>query len=81
MRIIYIGKGQQPNLDKMVSVHNSSWKNAACFNNLVNSFKSVVNSHTVANIVAMVTTEAITMAITLSVNVEIIINFKAVITL
>ena len=56
-------------------------KKTACFKNLVNSFNSVVNSHTVANIVDMVTTEAITMAITLSVNVAIIINFKVAITL
>ena len=56
MRIIYIGKEQQPiNLAEMVSVNSHSWKKAACFNNLVDSVDSVVNSHTVADIVAMVT--------------------------
>ena len=41
----------------MVSVNSHSWKKAACFNNLVGSVDSVVNSHTVADIVAMVTNE------------------------
>ena len=58
MRIIYIEKVQQPiNLDEMVSVNSYSWKKAACFNNLVDSVDSVVNSHTIADIVAMVTNE------------------------
>ena len=58
MRIIYIGKEQQPiNLAKMVSVNSHSWKKAACFNNLVESVDSVINSHTVADIVTMVTNE------------------------
>ena len=58
IRIIYIGNEQQPiNLAEMVSVNSHSWKKAACFNNLVDSVDSVVNSHTVADIVAMVTNE------------------------
>ena len=58
MRIIYIGKEQQPiNLAEMVSVNSHSWKKTVCFNNLVDSIDSVVNSHTVADIVAMVTNE------------------------
>ena len=55
IRIIYIGKEQQPiNLAEMVSVNSHSWGKVACFNNLVDSVDSVVNSHTVADIVAMV---------------------------
>ena len=58
MRIINIRKEQQSiNLAEMVSVNSHSWKKSACFNNIVDSVDSVVNYHTVADIVAMVTNE------------------------
>ena len=58
MRVVYIGKEQQPiNLSEMVSINSHSWKKAASFGTLMDSVSSLVDSHTVADIVAMVSNE------------------------
>ena len=58
MRVIHIGKDSQPvTLPKMVSVNSHSWKKSASFGTLHNSGYSLVVSHTVADMVALVSNE------------------------
>ena len=58
MRVIHIGKDAQPvTLPTMVSVNSQSWKKSASFDILQNSANSLVTSHTVSDIVALVDNE------------------------
>ena len=58
MRIVHIGKDVQPiNLPKMVSVNSLAWKKSASFNILSNTVTSLVDAHSVADIISLVSTE------------------------
>ena len=58
MRVVYIGKDQQPvNLPKMASINSDSWKKSASFDILVNSVDSLVDAHSVADVVSLVSNE------------------------
>ena len=58
MRVVYVGKQQQPvTLSEAVSVNSHSWQKSASFGTLMDSVNSLVDSHTVADIVAMVSND------------------------
>ena len=58
MRTIHIGKDSQPiTLPKMTSVNSYSWKKLTSFNTLENSVYSLLRSHTVADIISLVSGE------------------------
>ena len=58
MRIIHIGKDSQPvTLPEMATVNSQSWKKSASFGTLENSVYSLVTSHTVADVIALVGNE------------------------
>ena len=58
MRTIHIGKNSQPvTLPKMVSVNSYSWRKSTSFNTLENSVYSLLGSHTVADLISLVSDE------------------------
>ena len=58
MRVVYIGKDQQPvNLPQMAFVNSQSWKKSASFETLTDGVYSLVDAHYVAGIIALVGNE------------------------
>ena len=58
MRVIHIGKDQQPvTLPRMTSVNGQSWKKAASFSTLDNLVYSLVDAHSVADVISLVSNE------------------------
>ena len=58
MRVVYIGKDQQPvTLPHMASVNFQSYEKGASFNTLNDSFDLLVEAHSVADIIALVGNE------------------------
>ena len=56
--MVYIGKEQQPiSLPEIVSVNSHSWKKAASFGTLMESVNSLKDSHTIADIMSIVSNE------------------------
>ena len=58
MRVIHIGKDSQPvSLPKMATVNAESWRKAASYQTLNNSVYSLLQAHTVADVVTLVSNE------------------------
>ena len=58
MRVIHIGKDQQPvTLPRMISVNGQSWKKAASFSTLDNLVYSLVDAYSVADVISLVSNE------------------------
>ena len=56
--MIHIGKDQQPvTLPRMTSINGHSWKKAASFGTLENLVYSLVDAHSVADVISLVSNE------------------------
>ena len=60
MKTVFVGKDQHPvTIMQMAHVNDPAWKKAASFENLCNNAHSLSEAHSIADIMALITTEAI----------------------
>ena len=57
-RTVYIGKDRQPvNLPKMKSVNSQAWQKASSFGTLFDTVSNLIDAHSVADVISLVSTE------------------------
>ena len=57
-RVVYVGKDQQPiTLPKMASMNSNTWKKSASFSTLATAVEGLVDAHSVADIMSLVSSE------------------------